>query len=71
LSPFQKNTAELNIHGILIEQDCTGNTLSANSALTNRDADLEDDNAPAPSCPNTWLTNTFGTIDGAGAECIR
>ena len=63
---IQNNTATLNVLGILVEQDCNGNNLQGNTALTNRDFDLEDDNAGCDS--NTWTDNEFATDLVAGAS---
>jgi parallel beta-helix repeat protein len=76
---IQSNTANLNTVGIQIELDDTantGNTLQGNTALTNANADLEDEN---PGCDsNIWANNTFatdlvagGSDGGPGTGCIR
>jgi parallel beta-helix repeat protein len=73
---IQSNTTNLNIFGILVGQDCTGNTFQGNTALTNFNIDLEDDN---PGCDsNVWTGNTFvtdlvaGASDGGpGVGCIQ
>jgi parallel beta-helix repeat protein len=75
---IQSNTANLNLRGIVIELDYpqnSGNTLQGNTALTNANVDLEDDNS---TCVNTWANNTFATDllggasdGGPGVGCIR
>ena len=71
---IQNNTVTLNLRGIVVELDYpanTGNTLQGNTALTNANVDLEDDNPPTPACANTWLQDTFQTAGGAGLACIH
>jgi parallel beta-helix repeat protein len=72
---IQNNTANLNVIGIVVQQG-TGNTLQGNTALSNANIDLEDDN---PNCDsNTWANNKFVTDNvvgvpdgGPGTGCIR
>jgi parallel beta-helix repeat protein len=73
---IQSNTANLNVIGIQVEQNSSENTLQGNTALTNANVDLEDDN---PGCDsNVWSNNTFATDlvafasdGGPGTGCIR
>jgi parallel beta-helix repeat protein len=73
---IQNNTANLNVIGIQVVQNSSDNTLQGNTALTNGNVDLEDDN---PNCDsNTWANNKFATDlvafasdGGPGTGCIR
>jgi parallel beta-helix repeat protein len=73
---IQNNTVNYNFTGIRVEQNCTGNTLQGNTALTNVNPDMEDDN---PGCDtNIWANNTFATDlvaglsdGGPGTGCIQ
>jgi parallel beta-helix repeat protein len=54
----QGNITTLNILGIWVGHGASSNTIQGNTALNNRDWDLEDQN---PGCDaNTWSGNTFG-----------
>jgi hypothetical protein len=47
----------LNDRGIVLDGGASFNTIDGNTALNNRDIDLEDDN---PGCGgNSWFSNTF------------
>jgi parallel beta-helix repeat protein len=72
----QGNTATLNNVGIWVGNGAGGNTLQGNTALDNRDVDLEDQNFGCDS--NAWNNNKFvtdlvaGVPDGGpNAGCIR
>jgi parallel beta-helix repeat protein len=63
---IQNNTVNFNYTGIQVEQNCSNNSLQGNTALTNANVDLEDDN---PGCDsNVWTGNKFATDLVAGAS---
>jgi parallel beta-helix repeat protein len=65
---IQGNTVNNNSNeGIRMDAGSTGNIIEGNTALGNQ-FDLADYN-PLP-CMNTWMNNTFVTVNGASA-CIQ
>jgi parallel beta-helix repeat protein len=63
---IQNNTVSRNFLGILVEQNCSGNTLQGNTVMPSFDVDVEDD---SPGCDsNHWLNNRFVTFRVAGGS---